>query len=154
MSDESKPVPPGTPPPPTGPHGPTHPTPSHPRIYALAESLGFGDLETPARRDPMESRSGLPSVVATPGGPVMPNTRVPLAFGVGRVRPPQPGQPDPMPSPNPTPPPAPPPRVGEGPLYDALPDCPGKVLNDGIAVVCGRGVTHYPHELGRAPGAL
>jgi hypothetical protein len=40
------------------------------------------------------------------------------------------------------------------PSFGPVGDCPGKVMNDGIAVVCGRQVTHYPHGLDREPGAL
>lgn len=125
----STPPPPRTPPPSPPPGGPKGPTPTGPPrrvadgIYAVAEVCGFGDLKTPARRDP-GCRPRASFVVATPGGPVTFTTPAPVgpprfAAGVhrlvGRVEmgdgPPRPGQPGPPPRPQPGPTPHPPPPV-------------------------------------------
>lgn len=121
------PHPPTTPPPPPPP-----PVPAVDDLFDLAAALGEDVApQSPARRDPMGARSGLPSAVARTGGPVLPHSEGGRA-GVFRVRPgavsgsfvlpptpsvpsfdqqPQPGEPYPPPPP---PQPWPPPPVWPG----------------------------------------
>lgn len=150
MSDQST-VPPGTPPPSPPPGGPTHPTPTRPfapsSVFDLALSLGAEvarDMarppktkppskppRKPTQTKPIRSAADVPAVCARDEGRavgavgaatfLLPDVRVPLVFDAGSGELGMTNPPPPPTGPGHPPPPPPPPRIGEGPLYDALP---------------------------------